>query len=222
MKMLPGSGVPAETTIGRVSAMTLIIPIRQDLVPPLVTRPGEDGSPVVSIGTGPPVRPVENLRTALSAVAELVAASQPMGLNQVATIHFARWVIINGGRDLLFCANFDGSLDQYLTDFMVVANTREAPYMDIVWGTCVDYPGSEPTAFVAWARRWLIDTTLFFPTIPDLTIKDIAWLRQFRHLFCAFDRAAQMVPDDSWPPELLAHYRQLKTATNAIDLSVVI
>lgn len=94
--------------------------------------------------------------------------------------------------------------------------------MDIVWGNCVDYPGSEPIGFVAWARRWLIDTTLFFPTIADLTIKDIFWLRQFRHLFCQFDQNAQAVPYDRWPPELLACYRELKSATNAIDLSVVI
>ena len=220
--MLPGADAPAETTIGRVSAMTLIIPIRQDLEPPLVIGKGEDGYPAISVGDGPKVRAVENLRVAFGAVAQLVESGKPMALNEVATIHFARWVIINEGRNLLFCANFDTSLDQYLTDFMIVANKPSAPYMDIVWGYCVDYPGTEPTAFVAWARRWLIDTTLFFPTIADVTVKDIAWLRQFRHLFTRFDGFAQTVPPDRWPPELLNQYRQLKRAANSIDLSVVI
>ena len=222
MTALPGEGAPAETTIGRVSAMTLIIPIRQTLEPPLVIARGDDGYPVISTGAGPPVRAVENLRAAFGAVAQLVASGKPMALNEVATIHFARWVIIDEGRNLLFCANFDTSLDQYLTDFMVVANKPAAPYMDIVWGYCVDYPGTEPTAFVAWARRWLIDTTLFFPTINDVTVKDIAWLRQFRHLFTQFDSFAQTVAADRWPPELLDRYRQLKRASTAIDLSVVI
>lgn len=215
-------GTPAsETTVGRVSAMTLIIPIKQELVSPLRVEPGPDHLPRISIGAGPPVRPVENLRTALNAVTMLVESGTPMGLNRVATIHFARWVIINEGQDLLFCANFDTSLDQYLTDFMVIANTPTAPYMDLVWGNCVDYPGSEPIGFTAWARSWQVETTLFFPTIADVTVKDIAWLRQFRHFFIEFDRFAQEVPAGKWPTELFAKYQELKSRTNMIDLSVV-
>ncbi len=211
-----------ETTINRVSAMTLVIPIRQGLVPPLVIGlDKQTGLPTLGLGAGPVVRPVDNLRTAFAAVTMLVESGQAMGLNEVATIHFARWVIINEGRDLLFCANFDSSLDQYLTDFMVIANTPQAPYMDVIWGNCVDYPGGEPTAFIAWARRWQVDTTLFFPTISDVTIKDVDWLRQFRNLFTDFDQLAQTIPADRWPSELLDAYRALKRRAGAIDLSVV-
>lgn len=222
MTQLPGAGAPAETTIERVSAMTLIIPIRQELERPLEIGQDSAGYPTISYGDGPPVRAVENMRTAFGAVATLASLHQPMALNEVATIHFARWVIIDEGRNLLFCANYDTSLDQYLIDFMVIANTKAAPYMDIVWGGCVDYPGGEPTAFIAWARRWLTDTTLFFPTIADVTVKDIAWLRKFRHLFVQFDQQAQAVPREQWPAELLESYREMKRAMNEIDLSVVI
>jgi hypothetical protein len=63
---------------------------------------------------------------------------------------------------------------------------------------------------------------LFFPTISDVTVKDIDWLRKFRNLFTAFDRFAQEVPEDRWPKELFDEYQKLKFATNAIDLSVVL
>jgi hypothetical protein len=212
----------AETTVNRVSAMTLIIPIRQGLEPPFVIGKGADGYPTFGIGDGPWVRPVENLRTVFGAVAALAGARVPMGLNEVGTIHYARWVIINDGEDMLFCANFDSSLDQYLTDFMVIANTPTAPYMDALWGRCVDYPGGEPTTFIDWARRWQIDTTLFFPTISDVTVRDIYWLRQFRKLFTDFDKVAQEIPADQWPPALRDEYEKLKAKANNIDLSVII
>ena len=220
MASQPSSAVAGETTVGRVSAATMIIPIKQELTAPL-TFAMVDGLPALTYGDGPWVRPVENLLMVFEAVRVLAAARQPMGLNEVATIHFARWVIIDEGRRLLFCANYDTSLDQYLTDFMLIANTRQAPYMDALWGTLVDYPGAEPTASINWGRRWEVDTTLFFPTISDVTLKDIAWLRQFRHLYTEFDRFAQEVPADQWPPALLAKYNELKTRANAIDLSVV-
>jgi hypothetical protein len=222
MTATPYSPGATETMLNRVSAMTMIVPIRQELVPPLVLSKDGDGYPTMQFGDGPPVRPAENLRTAFSAVRTLVAMRQPMGLNEVATIHFARWVIINDGADLLFCANFDSSFDQYLTDFQVIANTKAAPYMDMIWGNCVGYPGSEPTTFIAWARSWQIDTTLFFPTISDVTVKDIDWLRKFRNLFTAFDRFAQDVPADQWPKDLFDEYQKLKFGANAIDLSVVL
>lgn len=212
----------AETTVGRVSAMTLIIPIRQGLEPAFVVGKGADGYPTLQRGDGPWVRPVENLQTVLGAVAMLADAHVAMGLNEVGTIHFARWVIINEGQNLLFCANFDSSLDQYLTDFMVIANPPQAPYMDALWGLCVDYPGGEPTTFINWARRWQINTTLFFPTISDVSVRDIYWLRQFRKLFTDFDRVAQEVPANQWPAELRVAYEKLKAETNSIDLSVII
>ena len=136
MSKLPDQPSVVETTIGRVSAMTLVIPIKQELVQPLTVTTDSSGAPVLGLGDGPFVRPVENLVLAFEAVKQLVATRTPMGLNQIATIHYARWVVINEGSHLLFCSNFDTSLDQYLSDFMIIANTKHAPYMDMIWGNC--------------------------------------------------------------------------------------
>jgi hypothetical protein len=36
----------------------------------------------------------------------------------VKTIHFARWLGVNGGKRILFAPNYDGSLEQYMGDFI--------------------------------------------------------------------------------------------------------
>jgi hypothetical protein len=36
----------------------------------------------------------------------------------VKTIHFARWVVLDGGRRVIFASNYDGSLESYMDDFV--------------------------------------------------------------------------------------------------------
>ena len=216
MSQLPGEPSIKSTTINRVSALTLLIPIKQELTAPLVLGP-----PPRFDTSAAPVRPLDNLRTIVAAIQAYVAEGKDNALNQIATIHYARWVIVNDGQDLLFCANFDSSFDQYLSDFMVIANRHsenDVPWMDLLWGNCVGYPGGEATHFISWARSYQIETTLFFPTISDLTVRDIAWLRKFKHLYDTFD---QEVQTDDWPPELKKKYEAFKRDVNAIDVSVV-
>lgn len=67
----------------------------------------------------------------------------------------------------------------------------------------------------------MIDTTLWYPTIDDVTLRDIAWLRQFRRLFAAFDEQALAVDRTQWPPALLAAYDTFKQSVNRIDVTDV-
>ena len=39
-------------------------------------------------------------------------------LARVRTIHFARWVFLDGKKRILFASNYDGSLDSYMDDFI--------------------------------------------------------------------------------------------------------
>jgi hypothetical protein len=41
-----------------------------------------------------------------------------LGLDGVDTIHFARWVMIDDDKRLLFASNYDGSLESYMVDFV--------------------------------------------------------------------------------------------------------
>ncbi len=41
-----------------------------------------------------------------------------LGLAGVDTIHFAQWIVLDGGRRVLFLSNYDGSLHSYMDDFI--------------------------------------------------------------------------------------------------------
>ncbi len=59
----------------------------------------------------------------------------------VKTIHFARWVFLDQHRRLFFASNYDGSLENYMDDFI----DKIAWGLNIVFSNGVDYP---PTRFL--------------------------------------------------------------------------
>jgi hypothetical protein len=212
------------TTVNRVSEMTMVTSIRQGLTAPLRTQPfGFDADAA-------PVRYVDNLRLALAIVASKTQTGVPIVLDDIATIHFARWVILPGNQQLLFTTNFDGGWDQYLHDFTTIANSGKptpdnpngVPWLDLVWGNCDGWPGTGDFGrFTGWVRQHMVQTTLFYPTVSDVTIRDVAWLRIFRRLFTSFDEKVLTVDRRTWPPDLLAAYDEFKSAVNQIDVTDV-
>ena len=63
----------------------------------------------------------------------------------VKTIHFARWVFLDEAPRLIFASNYDGSLENYMDDFI----DKIAWGLNIVFSNGVDYPepaGSSSTA----------------------------------------------------------------------------
>jgi hypothetical protein len=228
MSLTTGSPV-RSTIVNRVSEMTLVTEICQGFTPRLTI--GRSGGKIVfgRDTTSPPVRYVDNLREALGFVAAIAAAG-PTLLNHIATIHFARWVVLPGDTQLLFTSNFDGSWEQYIHDFATVSlgGSETSPsagggsWLDLIWGNCVGYPGtSDIDAFLCWIGDNMVPTTLFFPTISTVTVRDTAWLCQFRELFGTFDEAALAVDRTTWPVDLLAAYDTFKSAVNRIDVTVV-
>ena len=175
-----------------------------------------------------PVRYIDNVRAAFQMIAYETGLGTWIILNDVATIHFARWVILPGDQQLLFTANFDGSWEQYIHDFVTIANSGKSSkdnamgtkWMDLVWGNCDEYPGTDDfAAFLDWIQRLMIETTLFFPTISDATVRDISWLRQFRKIFAEFDETALGIDRSLWTPELLSAYDHMKREINQIDVT---
>ena len=74
-----------------------------------------------------PLKPgkAEELRTVLTALQQ-----RPVNpVEQTQMIHYARWVIIDGGTRLLFNSNSDGSLEDYLEEF---AERDEVP-LNTIW-----------------------------------------------------------------------------------------
>ena len=65
-----------------------------------------------------------------------------LGLEGVDTIHFARWVLIDEDRRLLFASNYDGSLESYMVDFV----DKVAWGLNLVFSNGAGYPKT----------RWLV------------------------------------------------------------------
>jgi len=223
--MTPNVAVRSKMA-GRVSEMTHVVAIKQGLTVKI-----DVVDDVIGVDeAAPPVRWADNLRFVFDLIDLYVASGQLTPLNDVGTIHFARWVILPGDQQLLFTANFDGGPEQYIHDFVTIANsgvptrhnTTGAKWMDAVWGNCVGYPGTEDfSAFLDFMSTNLVETTLWYPTITDVTVRDTSWLRQFRNLFATFEDAALEVERSTWPPRLLEAYDTLTRAVNRIDVTDV-
>jgi hypothetical protein len=89
------------------------------------------------------------LRVALALMNFLGRYAFPPGdLAGVKTIHFARWVIIDNGKRLLFQSKFDGSWENYMGDFV----DKVAWGLDGVWSNTVGYPEAGMNDFDAFKR----------------------------------------------------------------------
>ncbi len=99
-------------------------------------------------------------------------------LGDIPTIHFARWVLIDNGRRVLFFSNFDSSWQSYLGDFIDKASSG----LTAVWSNTVGYPrtrdllyaGSEDAdRFKAWARHIQIPTQVWYSAYPGLSVRNV-------------------------------------------------
>ncbi len=99
-------------------------------------------------------------------------------LLNIPTIHFARWVLIDKNRHVLFFSNFDGNWQQYLGDFIdqsgwgltgIFSNTVNFPKTRfMVTGGAYD-----EEHFLAWSRSTQVPTQVWYCPYPHLSIKNI-------------------------------------------------
>jgi Dyp-type peroxidase family len=96
----------------------------------------------------------------------------------IPSIHFARWVIVDGGRRLVFFSNFDGSWENYLGDFIDKAHTG----LTAVWSHCVGFPrtvgltgegAKDEQRFKAYSRQSQIRTQVWYSAYRWLTVSNI-------------------------------------------------
>ncbi len=99
-------------------------------------------------------------------------------LGGLTTIHFARWVIIDKGRRLLFLSNYDGDWGQYLSDFIdgpvvgltaIWSNTQGFPRTK--WLT--QYGANDEQRFKAYARNSQLPSIHWYTRYPDLSVKNV-------------------------------------------------
>ncbi len=96
----------------------------------------------------------------------------------IPTIHFARWVMLDNDKQVLFFSNFDGSWQQYLGDFIdksgwgltaIFSNTENFPASRyLFWGGAYD-----EEHFLAWSRYYQVPTHVWYCAYPHLSIKNV-------------------------------------------------
>jgi hypothetical protein len=96
-------------------------------------------------------------------------------LGGIPTIHFARWILMDNDRRLLFFSNYDGSWASYLGDFVDKANYG----LTAVWSNTDRFPPAQwlffggaqhIEAFKEWSREHNVFAPIWYSAYPDETL----------------------------------------------------
>jgi hypothetical protein len=99
-------------------------------------------------------------------------------LARVHTIHFARWVFLDGKTRLFFASNYDGSLDSYMDDFI----NKVAFGLNAVFSNGIGYPQTDwlvlrgaknEQLFKYFIRRHELPTEVWYNAHAGLTAVDL-------------------------------------------------
>lgn len=99
-------------------------------------------------------------------------------LARVPSIHFARWVWIDDKKRLVFCSNYDGSLESYMDDFI----NKVAFGLNVVFSNGIGYPttnwlifqgAKDEQKFKYYIRRHELPTEVWYDGHTGLTNFDL-------------------------------------------------
>lgn len=126
-------------------------------------------------------------------------------LGRVGTIHFARWVLIDKGRRVVFTSEYDGSAEAYMDDFI----NKVGFGLNASFSNGIGYPrtrwlvldgASDEQRFKYFMRHHQIITQFWWRAYPGLTTFDLARNSRIRQ---GFDRAPQTdAQADRWLAEI--------------------
>jgi hypothetical protein len=115
------------------------------------------------------------LEQVLAAFRARIDAGGPTPLDEIGTVHFARWVILpdeaDGGQ-LLFTSNFDGPWDDYIEDFA----SQSAPSFDAIYANCEGWPergARDVVAFKEYVRRHELPSNVYYRAYPTATVRQV-------------------------------------------------
>ena len=100
------------------------------------------------------------------------------GLARVRSIHFARWVFLDGRRRIIFLSNYDGSLESYMDDFI----NKVGFGLNVVFSNGIGYPRTnwlllqgcaDERKFKEYLRRHQMPTQVWYKAYPGWTAVDL-------------------------------------------------
>jgi hypothetical protein len=107
----------------------------------------------------------------------------------VKTIHFARWVFLDGKRRVIFASNYDGSLENYMDDFI----DKIAWGLNIVFSNGYGYPRArfliadgwrDELAFKDYIRLHQVPTRVWYSAYEQLSTANIGNNERIRAGLC--------------------------------------
>jgi len=116
-------------------------------------------------------------------------------INQIGTLHEARFVMLDGGKRLMFASSFDGGWDKYIDDF---AATAIGLNFDETFCHTEGYPGVRSPDVKDWFMARAIEAGNFVAAYPEPTVKQV--LRAL-----AVDQAFQQALDNPGAADALQH-----------------
>jgi len=103
---------------------------------------------------------------------------RPGRLGRIRTIHFARWVFLDGGQRMIFCSNYDGSVESYMDDFI----NKTGFGLNASFSNGIGYPTTnwlvrdgcaDERKYKEFLRRHTIPTQVWYKAYPGLTAIDL-------------------------------------------------
>ncbi len=100
-------------------------------------------------------------------------------LGRVRTIHFARFVFLDGRQRMLFISNYDGTLEAYMDDFV----NKVGWGLNVMFSNGLGYPrtdwvlqggAKQEQKFKYYVRRHQMPTAVWYKAYPGLTVFDLA------------------------------------------------
>ena len=116
---------------------------------------------------------VDRVRAVLSAIDSYAKRLSPDGsLIGISTIHFVRWLVIDGGRRLMLVSDYDGSWESYIDEFaeMILSG------LEAIWETAEGFPpggARDLPAFKQFLRGGQVPSEVFFSAYPEETVLNI-------------------------------------------------
>ncbi|HQR10981.1 MAG TPA: hypothetical protein PLW68_06605 [Casimicrobiaceae bacterium] len=99
-------------------------------------------------------------------------------LTRVQTIHFARWVLLDGNKRMFFASNYDGSLDSYMDDFI----NKVAWGINLVFSNGIGFPRTSwflcggakfEQKYNRYLHRHQLPTAVWYKAYRGLSVADL-------------------------------------------------
>lgn len=107
-------------------------------------------------------------------------------LGRIRTIHFARWVFLDGRKRMVFFSNYDGTVESYMDDFI----NKTGFGLNAVFSNGIGYPRTnwlvqdgcaDEQKYKDFLRRHTVPTQVWYKAYPGLTAIDLERNGRIRH-----------------------------------------